>query len=131
MKSYKFAFRQSVKTFKEMSKKSKMFRRTTLLSVLLLALAFALPIWRVIPLVSEQPFLPLHYNIYFGIDRFGPWYYIFIPAILGLVILLINILFEIHFYKREKILTQMFFVLTVITELTLLAATFFSVLAII
>ena len=49
--------------------------------------------------------MPLHYNIYFGIDLLGPWYQIFLLPILGLIFLLINFLFGMAVYRRELILS--------------------------
>lgn len=34
--------------------------------------------------------MPLHYTIYFGIDLFGPWQYLYTFAAWGTIILLVN-----------------------------------------
>lgn len=99
-----------------------LYRRTAVLSAILVVLTFALPFWRALPIIREQEFIPLHYNIYFGIDRFGPWYYIFVPGALGLALLLINLVFQAAFFRRERILSQFFAVTTVFAEILLFVA---------
>ena len=36
--------------------------------------------------------IPLHYNIYFGIDSFGPWYQLFFLPAIGLAVIAVNFL---------------------------------------
>ncbi|MBU1705572.1 hypothetical protein KKG19_02495, partial [Patescibacteria group bacterium] len=69
-----------------------------------------------------------HYNIYFGIDRFGPWYYIFVPAALGGTLLIINLIFQTAFFRRESVLSYFFAVATVFSEIMLFVAMIFIVL---
>lgn len=46
--------------------------------------------WRILPLVFGRDSVPLHYNIYVGIDAFGPWWMLFeVPAV-ALAIALVN-----------------------------------------
>src|SRR3989338_9186084 len=59
-------------------------------SVVLLIGMVALPLWRLAPIVATNPFIPLHYNIFLGVDRFGPWYEIFILHVLGVTVLFLN-----------------------------------------
>jgi hypothetical protein len=59
-------------------------------------------IWQV---RNTTSLIPLHYNIYFGIDLFGPWYQFFLMPGLGLIYLLINITLGYFIYHREKILS--------------------------
>ncbi|NUM25174.1 MAG: hypothetical protein HUU49_00950 [Candidatus Buchananbacteria bacterium] len=49
--------------------------------------------------------IPLHYNIYYGIDFFGPWYYLFLFPGLGLGILALNFLLALMTYANYKILS--------------------------
>ncbi len=45
--------------------------------------------------------IPLHYNIYFGIDFFGPWYWLFLLPALGLGIIVGNFLMALFFYSQK------------------------------
>lgn len=120
--------RQYTRNFLDLLKHHKIYSWSTLVSLVLVILTFALPAWRVLPLVQEQDFLPLHYNIYFGIDRFGPWYYIFVPAALGGTLLIINLIFQTAFFRRESVLSYFFAIATVFSEIMLFVAMIFIVL---
>jgi hypothetical protein len=120
--------RQFHKSFVELMLFHPIYRRSALLSLILVLLTFLLPLWRIAPMVGKQDFIPLHYNIYFGIDRFGPWYYVFVPAALGFTLLVINIIFQAAFFRRESVLSYFFAIATVVVEVVLLVAMIFIVL---
>lgn len=107
---------------------SSLYKWTTGLSVLFLALTLALPLWRLVPYLPEGQFIPLHYNIYFGVDRFGPWYHLFFLPALGAVLLIINIIFEALFFEREHVLSTFFAAATLFAEIVLFTAMVFIVL---
>lgn len=107
-------------------------------SLLLILIMIALPIWKLLPVVQDNPFIPLHYNVYLGIDRFGPWYSIFILPAIGLVFMLFNIMLASSFSgrgdgifykaKEEKILEKFFLWMTLVIELILLTGVIFTLL---
>ncbi len=50
--------------------------------------------------------IPLHYNIYLGIDYMGAWYKLFtIPAI-GLTILALNLALSVFIYFKDKLIAH-------------------------
>jgi len=49
--------------------------------------------------------MPLHYNIYFGVDLYGPWYRIFLIPAVGLAVILINFTIGSFLYAKEKMLS--------------------------
>lgn len=108
-------------------KRSRLFKITIVLSLLFLAGTWVLPILRIAPIGQEQMYIPLHYNVYMGIDRFGPWYHIFFLPMLGSVLLIVNVLFEAAFFQKEKMLSRFFALGTVFAE----AALFFSMIFIV
>jgi hypothetical protein len=110
------------KRFREMMRSSSLYRWTAVLSVFLLSLTVALPVWRVLPLAAEQPFIPLHYNVYLGVDRFGPVRDLFFIPAIGLGLLLINLSVQTIFSKREKLLARFFSIVTPILQFVLLIA---------
>lgn len=133
------------RSFGDLMKSSAVYRRTAVASLVFVLLTGLLPLWRILPMAlvpndfsdPEKTFrlfgwapsylfgnlaLPLHYNIYSGIDRFGPWYYVFAPAVLGAALLLINLVFEAAFFRREHVLSYFFACATVFAELVLLVA---------
>jgi hypothetical protein len=106
------------------------YRRLALLSALLVLATAALPAWQVAPQVvgKEALYLPLHYNIYFGVDQFGPWYGLFYPAVIGLGILLVNLGVQAAFQRTERMLAQFFAWTTLLLEIGLCTATLLMVL---
>ncbi|MFA4845804.1 MAG: hypothetical protein WC654_04570, partial [Patescibacteria group bacterium] len=81
-----------------------------------------LPIWRLLPLVADLPFIALHYNIYLGVDRFGSLYQIFFIPLLGLFFLLLNLVIEILSFRKQKTLAIFFAASTPILQFILLVA---------
>jgi hypothetical protein len=66
--------------------------------------------------------MPLHYNIYFGPDLFGPWYQIlFIPG-LGLCLLLLDFLFALYFFKKNGLLSYLLIGFALWAQIFLLTA---------
>lgn len=110
------------RSFRDLLTSSKLYRYTALVSGAFVLMSFALPAWRIVPIAQSQPYLPLHYNIYFGIDRFGPWYFVFFPAVLGAALLFVNLGFEAVFFRREHVLSKFFAVATVCSEVVLFIA---------
>lgn len=114
--------KQFFKSLRDLLRHGRFARWTLIVSFLLLAITFILPVWRIMPLAKTQPFIPLHYNIYFGVDRFGPWYHAFILPALGLLFLIISLIMQIRFFKTEKMLATFFAISTLFLELTFLVA---------
>lgn len=83
-------------------------------------LVVALPLWRIVPIGATRQFIPLHYNIYFGVDRFGSWKQIFIIPILGLTLLLLNLFFQTMIFRREKLLATFLAITSIFIELIFL-----------
>ncbi|TAK03831.1 hypothetical protein EPO34_01575 [Patescibacteria group bacterium] len=115
-------------SFADLVRSSSVYRRTMIASVLLVAATLALPAWKIVPMRVSEPFIPLHYNVYIGIDRFGPWYYAFIPGVLGATLLVVNTVFQAVFYRRERMLSTFFAVATVFAEGMLCVAMVLTVL---
>lgn len=111
-----------------MMKLEKRYVRTLVASVLFLVLTLALPLWRIAPLSESRPFIPLHYNVIFGIDRFGSWYSIlWLPAI-GFLSLWVNIIGATLSYHKEKLMSTLLFFGTLGVEFVLFCAMIFIVL---
>lgn len=114
--------KQFFKSFRELLGQEPLSLWTLIVSGMIFATTFFLPFWRIVPLAKDQPFIPLHYNIYFGVDRFGPWYHTFVIPALGLLFLLISLIMQTYFFKRERMLTRFFAVSTIFLELTFFIA---------
>lgn len=92
------------------------------LSLLFLLLDVALPIWRIVPLAESRPYIPLHYNIYLGVDRLGPWWHIFAIPALGFGLFLFHLILQTIAFRKEKLLATMVAVAAVVIEFLLLVA---------
>lgn len=55
------------------------------------------------PLQTMGETLPLHYNIYFGIDFIGRWYEVFIMPLVGIFFIIINFILADIIYLRDKV----------------------------
>lgn len=68
--------------------------------------------------------IPLHYNVLFGIDAFGPWYMLFMPFVFGAVVLLISTIIELFtlYHPLRSIIVSSFCLLT---QIVLFTASFF------
>ncbi|MBI4592104.1 hypothetical protein HY733_01510 [Candidatus Uhrbacteria bacterium] len=108
MHPYKKDLQEVWKSCKAMFVKSSFVRTTTVFSLFLLAATTILPVWRLLPLAVESPFIALHYNIYLGVDRFGSVYQIFYIPALGLLVLLLNLFIQASSFRTQKMLSLFF-----------------------
>lgn len=73
-----------------------------------LSLALNLSLWLLIYFKFSSfrtmgEILPLHYNIYFGVDFVGEWYKIFIMPFAGIFFVIVNFVLADIVYLRDKI----------------------------
>lgn len=123
--------------FLEKIKSSPARKNRVLIIITALGLFINIIIWiliyfRLRPLVMSLPadeaFIPLHYNIYLGVDKFGAWTNIFFLPGLGLIILFLNSLFAVLLYNRKDILSYFLVITNALAQLFLLIATIFIIL---
>ncbi len=115
-------------TYRDLFRASRLYRWSALASLALVAGMIAIPVLRLVPELQGTTYIPLHYNIYFGIDQFGPWYRVFTLPALGLALFLLNLVFEGIYFHQEHVLAKFFAVMTVATELILFVSVVFIVL---
>jgi|SRR3989339_478728 len=68
--------------------------------------------------------MPLHYNIYYGIDLYKPWIYIFVMPVVGLVFLIGNVLLSLFTFRRDKTLSYLLVGSASFVQLIILIAAF-------
>jgi len=66
--------------------------------------------------------IPLHYNIYFGIDLLGPWYQIFFIPVSGLITILANYFLAIIYWQKNILLSYFLIGVTTLIQILLLAS---------
>ncbi len=108
--------------------KSKVFRFAILPSIALVAGATALIYYFLFPEAAEQIAVPLHYNIHFGVDRYGSWRQLFTIPFIGLFILLFNLGLAGYLWTRDKMLSVTLSVATLIMQVLLIVALAFVIL---
>ncbi|EKD32804.1 MAG: hypothetical protein ACD_76C00144G0006 [uncultured bacterium] len=104
-------------------KRNRFFKYSAIFSGLFVIAIFVLVFWKIIPQAKISGYIPLHYNIYLGIDKIGPWQKVFVIPGMALVLYLVNIIFEAIFLKREHVLSYFFAVGTVAAEIVFFIAT--------
>jgi len=82
----------------------------------LLGAIWFVAIWR---WAISSDFIPLHYTVYFGFDRFGPRFDLFLYPVLATAIAGANASILIGFYRRERFVTRYLLVATILLELFL------------
>jgi hypothetical protein len=82
----------------------------------------------VINLPAEEAFIPLHYNIYLGVDLFGRWTRVFALPGIGLLFILVNTVLALFIYNRNEILSYLLTVSAAVIQVFLFVATIFTIL---
>lgn len=99
--------------FKDFCLKSHLYRP------LIITLILNLLIWcfliKLIPISSS--WIPLHANVYFGIDWLGPWIYIFIYPALALIFALINFILAMELQAYNLFLSRLILWISLIIQL--------------
>ncbi|MCX6740429.1 MAG: hypothetical protein NTZ49_04350 [Candidatus Parcubacteria bacterium] len=78
--------------------------------------------------LSDSGQIALHYNVYFGIDKVGPWYQALIIPAFGLFILIFNNILAYLFYLQEKMISHFLVFSQTALQLILFAAGIFVIL---
>lgn len=91
------------KIFTALIFKDRLFRNFFILSVVLNLAIWLVLYWKFSPLQAMGDFLPLHYNIYFGIDFIGVWYMAFAMPLVGFFFVVINFILADAIYLRDKV----------------------------
>ena len=119
-------FHQLFENFKNSpARKNKIILICSILSLVLNLAIWALLIFKFRPVAlanPEQITMPLHYNIYWGIDLFGRWYESFIIPVLGLTILIINFILAIFLYSQKSLASYFFIISAVFVQAFLITA---------
>jgi len=86
-------------------RKARFWRNRLNLGLLASGLFFNLLTWGVLARFikpSEYP-IPLHYNIYFGIDLIGPYSRVFSLPLISFFILLMDFILAFWFYSKDRL----------------------------
>lgn len=98
-------------------------------ALLIASLALNLAVWaflylKFFPLRTAEGVLPLHYNIYFGIDFVGAWYEILIIPLVGIFFIIVNFILADIIYLRDKVAGYFLIGAAALSQILLLLAAY-------
>lgn len=93
------------KIFTSLILKDKFFQITFSLALIINLLIWLALYYYFFPLQYSGEFIPLRYNIYFGINLIGKWYEVFVMPVIGLLLIMINFLLADVIYLRDKVVS--------------------------
>lgn len=85
---------------------------------------WGLLLWRIDP---TGELVPIHYTIYFGIDRLGNWRQLFLVPLSGTVIGIVNTVIATLVYRRERVLAYLMEIAALLAQIILSIATLFLI----
>ena len=114
------------------AKKNKILLVATSIGLVINLATWAIIYFKFRPLVyhlpADQAFIPLHYNIYLGIDSLGNWKKIFWLPGIGLIIGFINTILALMIFSKKEILSYFLSISFAVIQLFLLVATIITIL---
>ena len=96
-----------------------------LANLFLLAILWAFTIWR---WRISPDFIPLHYTVFFGFDRFGPKYDIFLFPTLATVLVAVNGAVARELFSGHRLWQSLWLVLTLFLQMSLVLSLVLTVL---
>ena len=108
--------------------KDNFFRVNFFLSIIFNFLIWVVIAWKFIPLVTPGEPLPLHFNIYFGIDFIGEWYKLLFIPLLGIIFIFTNFILADIAYLRDKIVSYFLIGASVFAQIILFLAVYMIIL---
>ena len=97
-------------------------------SFISLLFSIILPIWRLTPGIIDVSNIPLHYNIHSGVDLFGQWWRIFMAPGLGFLVIIINTVLALFFWRKDRMLSYFFLAFMMFSQILIAIAMIFIVL---
>lgn len=120
--------RTAVESFKTTWQTSKIFRLSFIASWIVWLAVLAAPLYRLLPDAEGGQYIPLHYNVFFGVDKFGPWYLILQLPFLGFLSIVLNNFLAVRFFEKERALSMFLALTGLLIQFLLLAAVYFVIL---
>ena len=105
--------------------------KITFIFSFIINIAIWISLWlkiRPLAYISEFGDIPLHYNIYFGIDKIGPWYFTLVMPIIGLLVIIVNNALGYIFYHKEKVVSYFLIFTELLIQIILGGSTFLIIL---
>lgn len=111
-------------------------RNKFILITLIIGLIINISIWiylylGVRQIIADNPLvttIPLHYNVFLGIDLLGPVYTVYMMPLISSVIMLVNGILAFSLYSRKTMASYFLTFSALLAQIILLASTIFIVL---
>ncbi len=107
---------------------SRFIRWTAIVSLFLVAVLVGMIFWRIAPIAQERSFIPIHYNVYLGVDQFGSWLSLFSIPATGFIFFIVNLYLQVSFYTKRKQISDILAFATLLLLIVLCIAEFFIIL---
>lgn len=121
-------FAQSIKT-------SPARKNKTILALNILALIFNIASWLFLyfkfkQILADKPMdiVPLHYNIYLGIDLQDKWWKAFVMPLWGAFFFVFNYLLTLAIFHKKSLVSYFLSAANLLLQITILAASIFTLL---
>ena len=90
---------------------------------LIISIIINISIWiNLLRIKKVDEMIPLHYNVYFGIDYIGDWHKIFIIPLIGIIILFVNFLLALLIYYKDKFISYILVFVALFIQIILFLA---------
>jgi len=114
------------------AKRSKLVLIPAVIAVIVNILICFLIVFQIRPLIDLLPegeaYIPLHYNIYTGIDSYGRWERLFYMPMFGWAVIAGNLFVAFVVYNRKEIISYFLAISAAAVQIILLIATIFIIL---
>lgn len=70
--------------------------------------------WQIQP---QEEFVFLHYNVLFGVDRVGPWWFVFLYPAIGTLIQCVHIVVGWIFFDTERLVAYLLLAIALLAHL--------------
>ncbi|OGF31583.1 hypothetical protein A2533_02835 [Candidatus Falkowbacteria bacterium RIFOXYD2_FULL_35_9] len=124
-----YRFIENIKT--SPARRDKIIVISNILALIINLIIWGFLYWSLRGIIGDNPessTIPLHYNVFFGVDKFGKWYQAFILPLLGLIILLVNFVLAQIYFSKKSLLSYFLTISCVFIQIILLVSSFLIIL---
>ena len=96
-------------------------RKKPILILLFCAILLHIAVWGWLAyyIRPQEAHIFLHYNVLFGVDLTGPWYYVFFLPIAGAVMLIVNTLLAWLLYNKDRFASYLLLFVSIVAHIFL------------
>jgi len=99
------------------------------LSVAALACDIGLLMWKLPGIAETHDVVTIHYNVFFGVDWVGPWYWGYGAPVFGFCVLFVNSILAVVLHPTEWFVSRLLLAMAWVVNMLLVLAALFFILA--